>query len=140
MSHLTAGDFNLHSWGGGDDTRYHERVAESGIWELSDPRLATYERGGTRLWTIGFGFPGGGCAYWFFSPDAVYGGEGESDNMEGLYTGSAFPVTCVTDHGSVILAIRRDEDPPKQARRPLRIKNLTEEGWARRGGLAQEHQ
>ena len=75
----------------------------------------------------------------FLSPDAVYGDEGESDNMEGLYAGSAFPVARFADHGPEILTIRRDEDPPKQARRPMRIKNLTEEEWARGDGLAKEH-
>ena len=68
MRHLTAGDFNLRTWSGGDNTRYHERVAESGIWELSDLRLATLER------RLGFGekpflfLPVGGCAYWIFMP------------------------------------------------------------------------
>ena len=47
ISHLIVGDFNQHSWKGGTDKRYHERLLDIGAWELSDPFLPTFKTGST---------------------------------------------------------------------------------------------
>ena len=47
LSHLMVGDFNPNCWKGDSDAPFREWVANEGLWELSNPREATYVTGPT---------------------------------------------------------------------------------------------
>ena len=44
-SHLIIGDVNPNCWKEKPGEKYHEWLAEDGLWELTDPALATYKTG-----------------------------------------------------------------------------------------------
>ena len=47
LSHLLVGDFNQHTWNKKTDELFHEWMGDTGMWELSDPRVPTHRKGST---------------------------------------------------------------------------------------------
>ena len=45
INRLLLGDFNPNSWAGEGDSQFHEWLAGTTAWELSDPALSTHEEG-----------------------------------------------------------------------------------------------
>ena len=45
LSHVVIGDFNPDCWAGDSNSTFHEWLIRDGIWELTDPSLATFKTG-----------------------------------------------------------------------------------------------
>ena len=127
ISHLIVGDFNQHSWKGGNDSLYHEWIAETGMWELSDPAKATHQQGSALdkyLLLPGRDIPENLLPWGVDQGDEVI-----EDLSEEYYPAYTFPFRCIADHHPVLLTIPGKEEQKRPVQKQLKIKQLTPEEW-----------
>ena len=127
VSHLIGGDFNQHTWRGGNDIEYQVWLLNSGMWELSNPERATYRTGSALdkfLLLPGQCLPGN-----FFPADLTIGLGGEYAEQEAVYPADTVPFQCAADHHPALLMLPGVEEEITDLRRTLRVSTLNELEW-----------
>ena len=127
ISHLLVGDFNQHSWAGGNDEKYHEWVTGSGAWELSDPEVPTHRQGSALDKFLLL--PGRDIPEAFLCPPSCFVGGDVEGEEDAFYPARTYPTTFIADHHPVVLEIPGSHMEPGVRARMLRVKQLTKDEW-----------
>ena len=130
VSHLIVGDFNQHSWKGGSDSLYQEWMAETGMWELSDPSMATHQQGSALDKFLML--PGRDIPENLLPWGMTVGDEAEDGLAEEYYPAYTYPFRCIADHHPVLLRIPGRVEQKSPVQKQLKIRHLTPEEWNER--------
>ena len=131
---------NPNTWKKNKNAYYHEWVAEAGMWELTDPKVATHRKGsaldkflllpGTNIpdaW-----LPSGNMDLQGISEDgsALKGCDQQREEL--FYPAYAYGFPVIADHFPVMLAIPGLVEQADAATRVLRLGDLSPEEWGKR--------
>ena len=136
LSHLIVGDLNPNCWEGDSDEKYKEWLLEAGIWELSDPAVATLKTGSSLDKFLLQ--PGADAPEELLSPSLPTGdvsrrGKEAEDEEDFPFPAVVFLRPWVEAHHPVLLGIKvasisSTEAQPKEVRN-LKVSDLKEEDW-----------
>ena len=130
-SDFLAGDFNPNTWKGGGGKLSHEWLAESGLCELSNPALPTFETGSVLdkfLLLPGDGIPDKWLPDGGWEEHLAGGGNPEAEGPD--YPAAPFPSPWIADHHPVMPGMAgAKEMAPRQSGQvhKYQIHNLTKE-------------
>ena len=149
LSHLLVGDFNPYTWLGKSDQLYHEWTGENGLWELSDPPLATHKKGhaldkfillpGTNVpdeW-----LPPQACDWLDDSeggaaPDPLGEKQKEDDSF---YPALTYEHAIIADHHPVMLRLKDGREASPPVPRTLNLAELDHDKWRERDEVMLAH-
>ena len=137
---MLVGDFNNNSW----KDEFGEWKAAHGIWTVSDPSTPTFRSGrslGKFLFVPGTEAPEAFLlVYSNMGGDPREANQWDEDEDSPNYPAYTTYIRMVVDHHPASLDSRSgqiDPDPPPH--QTLRVKHLTQEGWAKRNAQVRKY-
>ena len=145
LSHLLVGDFNQHSWNKKADELFHEWMVDTGMWELSDPRVPTHRKGSTLdkfLLLAGTHIP----EEWLPSEMSEWGGavedfiaEEHGPDASPFYPAHTYNFPVIADHHPVMLSFHGGCEVPQTPVKASRVSQLSSEEWAKKNAAMAEY-